>query len=100
MQCCCLTEMRYKEVINNSNGCRLGNVSDVEVDTCSGRVTAIIIYGTGFFFGLFRKTPDIRIPWDDICVIGEDTILVKYCAPACPAPNPKKRGRFFEGMFR
>lgn len=97
---CCLTDMRYKEVINNSNGCRLGNVCDVEIDTCSGRLTAIIIYGTGRFFGLFGKTPDIRIPWDDICVIGEDTVLVKYCAPECNNPPPRKRGRFFEGMFR
>ncbi|MBQ7580872.1 MAG: YlmC/YmxH family sporulation protein [Clostridia bacterium] len=97
---CCLTDMRYKEVINNSTGCRLGNVCDVEVDTCSGRVAAVIIYGRGKFLGLFGKTPDIIIPWDDICVIGEDTILVKYCPPDYKNPPPRKRGRFFEGIFR
>lgn len=97
---CCLTEMRYKEVINNSNGCRLGNVCDVEIDTSSGRLTAIVIYGTNKFFGLFGKNPDIRIPWEDINVIGEDTVLVKYCAPSCCEMKQRKRNRVFDGMFR
>lgn len=97
---CCVTDMRYKEVINNSNGCRLGMVCDVEIDTCSGRLTAIIIYGSGRFFGLFGKNPDIRIPWEDICVIGDDTVLVRYNTPIYNEPRPKKRCKIFEGMFR
>lgn len=97
---CCLTDLRYKEVINNSTGCRLGNVCDVEIDTCSGRLNAIIIYGSCRFFGLFCKNPDIRIPWDDICVIGEDTVLVKYCEPIYNDSKSRKRVRLFDGIFR
>ena len=96
---CCVTDMRYKEVINNANGCRLGCVNDVEIDTCSGRLIAIVIYGSSKFFGLFGKTPDIRICWEDICVIGEDTILVKYCPPQEPFQRQKRRGRSFDSFF-
>ncbi len=31
--------------------------------------------------GLFGKSEDFIIPWDDIDVIGEDTILVKCECP-------------------
>lgn len=37
---CCITELRCKEVINKANGCRIGLVSDIEVDSCCGRVVA------------------------------------------------------------
>ena len=98
---CCVTDLHYKEVINSSNGMRLGNVCDVEVDTCNGRLIAIVIFGTSRCFGLFGKTQDIRICWEDIEVIGEDTILVK----CCPTPNEccytrKKRQKFFEGFMK
>ena len=97
---CCVTDMRYKEVINSSNGSRLGNVCDVEVDTCNGRLVAIVIYGNSKYFGLFGRTPDIRICWEDIEVIGEDTILVKYCPPPCDDFKQKKKGKLFDGLFR
>lgn len=42
---CCLTDLREKEVINLKDGCRLGCVCDVEIDSCTGRLVAIIIFG-------------------------------------------------------
>lgn len=41
---CCVTDLRNKQVINQKDGDILGPVSDVEVDTCSGRVVAIIVF--------------------------------------------------------
>lgn len=73
---CCITELRCKEVIDKSNGCRLGLISDVEVDSCCGRVTALIIYGRPKYWGIFGKRERIRICWEDIEVIGNDTVLV------------------------
>lgn len=73
---CFITEMREKEVINLANGCRLGCVNDVEIDTCSGCLVSIVIYGKSKFFGLLGRCEDIKIPWKDITVIGDDTILV------------------------
>ena len=97
---CCVTDLRYKEVINNADGTRLGCVNDVEIDTCTGSVVAIVIYGQVKCFGLFGRTPDIKICWNDICVIGEDTILVKYCPPPCTCDViQRKKGKFFDSFF-
>lgn len=86
---CCITELRCKEVINKSNGCRLGFVSDVEVDASCGRVTAIIIFGRPKYFGIIGKRERIRICWEDIDVIGSDTILV--CKSAIDKSVPRNR---------
>lgn len=86
---CCVTDLRNKEVINQKNGCRLGLVSDVEVDTCSGRVVAIIIFGRQKCFGLLGRCDDIRICWEDIKVIGDDTVLVCY-NPICHPKSSKR----------
>lgn len=74
---CRIVELRHKEVINNSTGCRVGFVDDIEVDTQTARVCSIIIFGRVRFLGLLGRCEDIIIPWEDICLIGEDTILVK-----------------------
>ena len=36
---CCIAELRNKEVICKSNGARLGNVDDVEIDIANGKIT-------------------------------------------------------------
>ncbi len=78
---CCITDMREKEIINLRDGCRLGNVCDVEFDTCSGSITAIVIFGKGKMLGLMGRCDDIKICWNDIKVIGDDTILVDVELP-------------------
>lgn len=85
---CCITELRCKEVINKSNGCRLGFVSDVEVDSCCGRVVALIVFGKPKFWGICGKRERIRIYWEDIEVIGNDTILV--CKAQCDDSNRRR----------
>ena len=78
---CSIAELRNKEVICKLNGTRIGNVDDVELDVNSGRLVSIVIYGKGKVMGLFGKSEDFIIPWDDIDVIGDDTILVKCECP-------------------
>lgn len=75
---CRMVDMRRKEVINIKDGMRLGTVGDMEFDTVNARVIAIVIYGRLRFFGLFGREDDIVIRWQDIQVIGDDTILVSY----------------------
>ena len=60
---CCITELRCKEVINKADGCRIGLVSDIEVDSSCGCVVAIIVYGRPRYFGLCGKRERIRICW-------------------------------------
>lgn len=75
---CCLSTLRHKEVISRRNGCRIGYVDDLEIDTQSARICSLIIYGRLKCFGLLGRKDDCVIPWDKIELIGEDTILVDF----------------------
>ncbi len=87
---CRIAELRHKEVVNESDGVRLGCVDDVEIDTKNACLVSIIIYGRPKFFGLLGRHEDTVIPWKDISLIGEDTILVK-CPPRQQTRRKKKR---------
>ena len=95
---CRVTDLRCKDVISVEDGCRLGDVADVEIDTCSARVLALIVVGRGKFFGLFGKCEEYVIYWKDIVIIGEDAILVRFCRPNREPKPPKKP--FFENFFQ
>ena len=92
---CRVSELRYKEIINVSDGSRYGWVGDVEVDLESGQVRAQVVPGRLRLFGLLGREPDVVIPWKDIVLIGEDTVLVQYEAPA-QAPRQGAFGRLLE----
>ena len=70
-----MSDLTDKQVINVCDGKILGYVTDFKIDSCSGRLTAIILPGDSGFFG-FKKCTDIIIPWEKICKIGIDVILV------------------------
>ena len=73
---CRIADLKNKQVVCIKNGCVLGYVYDVEFNTCDGTLTAIIIPGRPRFFGIFGHDEDIVIPWSEIEVIGEETVLV------------------------
>lgn len=70
-----LSGLTEKQVVNLCDGKILGYIVDFKIDTCIGRLTAIVLPGEGGFFG-FKKSTDIVIPWEKICKIGKDTIIV------------------------
>ncbi|HCR43689.1 MAG TPA: YlmC/YmxH family sporulation protein [Ruminococcaceae bacterium] len=92
---CSIADMRHKEVINVKDGSRLGCVCDLEIDTETARVVAIIIYGRLRFFGLFGREDDVIIKWQDIKVIGDDTILVNYNSLCRTKGPPRGIGAIF-----
>ena len=67
---------KQKEVINLSDGKRLGYVQDVEADFNSGKITSIIVPGNNKIFSMNGKN-DLIISWDKIVKIGDDIILVE-----------------------
>jgi len=87
-----IADLRLKEVINIRDGCRLGFVSDVEIDVECGRVVAIVVPGP-YHFWFFSREPDYVIPWNGIEKIGEDIILVDYAIPI--RPRTKERRSWF-----
>ena len=74
---CTVTDLRSKEVINVDNGCRLGCVTDVEIDTCTGCLVSITVFCGKGILGFCGKGEEIIVCWKDIIVIGDDTILVR-----------------------
>jgi len=69
-------DFRQKEVINISDGRRLGYIFDVEIDEETGSVDSVIIPASGKILGLFGRDNEFVIPWDSIKKIGEDIVLV------------------------
>ena len=52
---CRIDELKNKQVVCVNDGCVLGYVSDVELDTEKGTLTSIVIFGRLRFFRTFRQ---------------------------------------------
>ncbi len=89
---CSINSLSDKDVISVNDGMKIGTVGDVEFDTETGCITALIISGKAGFFGMIGKSEDTRIDWSNIEVVGDDTILVK-CADFHSCPNKGKLQR-------
>ena len=71
-----IADLKNKQLVCMGDGAVLGYLGDVEFDSQSGKITSFIIYGRLRFFGLLGRDEDIRIPFEEISVIGNETILV------------------------
>ena len=71
------SELRSKEIINICDGARLGRVCDLELDDCTGQISAIIVPGPSRLLGLMRSSEELVIPYCRIHKIGDDVILVQ-----------------------
>ena len=87
---CRIDDLKNKQVVCVKDGCVLGFVSDIEMNTETGALTSIIIFGKMRFFGFFGREDDRVIPWEDIKVIGNETILVSTEPPIILSGKAKK----------
>ena len=67
---------KNNEVVNLSDGRRLGFVSDADINFESGRLEAIMVAGAGKLFGAPSKDSELIIPFEKIKKIGDDVIIV------------------------
>ncbi len=88
---CRIDELKNKQIVCVKDGCVLGFVSDVELDTENGTLTSVIIFGRLKFFGVLGREEDIVIPWSEIIVIGPETILVSTDSSPYLKLQPKRR---------
>ena len=72
---CCLSDLRYKEVINMATGQRL---------------LSLIVPGQKKFGGLLMGEDDYVLPWSCITRMGEDIILAEV-AETQPRKKREKR---------
>ena len=70
-------DFKHKEVVNITDGKRLGYVQDVCADLETGIITSIIVPGNNRIMSMFSSNNDIVIPWKSIKCIGDDLILVE-----------------------
>ncbi len=68
------TELRCKEVVNASDGRKLGRITDIIFSNESGKIRGIVTpYVKRAFFG---KGQEVFIPWKCVKKLGEDVIIV------------------------
>lgn len=70
------SELKCKDVINLRDCKKLGRISDLEFDHCSGQICKVIIPCGNKFINILGSEPDIVIPYKDIRQIGPDIIIV------------------------
>ncbi len=95
-----ITDMHDKEVINICDGTRLGFVDDLEVDTCTAQITALVICGRSRLFGILGRDPDIVVQWNDIEVVGDETILVNFKSDSCECRPVARGAHILGGLFK
>ena len=69
-----LADLQVKDVINTSDGKKLGRIIDAEIDS-----KGVILYFAveqKRFFRFFSREPEVNITFNQIVKIGEDVILV------------------------
>ena len=78
-----LSELRQKSVINTRDGASMGKPIDLEFCAVEGRITALVVPGETNLLNILRgERCGIVIPWEQICNIGDDVILVDVERPA------------------
>ena len=73
-----ISEFQVKDIVNIADGKKLGNMVDLEINTVTGKIEAIIVSNSSRWMGVFGKEQDIIIPWHKIKKIGADVILVEH----------------------
>lgn len=67
-------ELRNKEVINLTDGSRMGHIIDILFSSDLGVVAGFIVPGEK---RIFKKSEDIFIPLEKVRRMGDDVILVR-----------------------
>jgi YlmC/YmxH family sporulation protein len=72
-----ISELAGRQIINLTDGRRLGPLKDLEIDPVAGTVRALVLKGGRPALRLLGLTRDVRVPWERIRKIGVDAVLVE-----------------------
>lgn len=69
-----LSDLQSKDIVDITDGKKIGNIIDVEIDI-NGNMKTLIIQKNKFF-NMFSTKNVFEIKWNQIRKIGKDVILV------------------------
>ena len=85
-------ELKCKQVINVVDGKTLGRIIDIIFDTKSCKVLGLVVPSpVSGWLSCFKSGKEIFIPFECICKIGVDVILVELYINNDHAPPPKPK---------
>lgn len=84
------SELRAKEVIRICDAECIGCVADLILDGDGGCIRALCVIPSAGLGALFSGERTV-IPWEKICCIGRDTVLVSMTAEECCADRTESR---------
>ena len=68
-------DLRNKEIINLTDGSKMGHIVDVIFNSDSGKVIGIVAPGEK---KIFKKSGELFIPLEKVRRIGDDVILIRF----------------------
>ncbi|WP_031513452.1 YlmC/YmxH family sporulation protein [Desulfofalx alkaliphila] len=72
-----ISDLRAREIINVVDGRRLGVIKDIDIDLEQGKISALILPGSGRVLSFWGREEEFVVPWEKIVKIGMDVILVE-----------------------
>ncbi len=73
-----ISDFQMKDIVNLADGKKMGSLHDLDIDTETGQIIALIVSGSGRWPALFQRESEIVIPWTKIKKIGADIIFVDF----------------------
>lgn len=70
-----LSELSIKDIVNDHDGTKVGKITDLEIDTITGKILSVKIQGGSKVYQIFNKNA-ISIPWNRIIKIGSDVVII------------------------
>ena len=90
-------ELKSKQVVNTVDGKCLGHIVDVIFDVATAKTLGFVVPAcSGGFLGLFKSGKDIFIPFDCVCKIGVDVVLVEIYVSDNSKPKDKVKSCSYE----
>lgn len=70
-----LSELSIKDIVNDHDGTKVGKITDLEIDTITGKILSVKIQGGSKVYQMFNKNAT-SIPWNRIIKIGSDVVII------------------------
>ncbi|MGM9928941.1 MAG: YlmC/YmxH family sporulation protein [Bacillus sp. (in: firmicutes)] len=72
-----ISEFQQKDIVNITDGKKLGMIHDLEVDITTGQIIALYVSANTRWTSMFQRDDEIRVLWSQIRSIGKDIIFVE-----------------------